>query len=193
MYTSMYVYIREGNGHPFQCSCLENPMDGGAWQAAVHGAAKSRTRLSDFTFTFHFHALEKEMATHSSVLAQRTPGMGQPITVVSYFSGCLEVSSHVFGQSVFLCDSHSPCWIRHLFCLTYQLPNFFLRFPHLTLVHNIFLANVCFYLLVDFSTRRIKLKFLSTVWKNLHNLTATGVRSLIFFDFISYSTCELNL
>ena len=59
-------------------SCLENPMDGGAWQAAVHGVAKSQTRLSDFTFTFHFHALEKEMATHSSVLAWRTPGMGEP-------------------------------------------------------------------------------------------------------------------
>ena len=54
------------------------PMDGGAWQAAVHGVAKSQTRLSDFTFTFHFYALEKEMATHSSVLAGRIPGMGEP-------------------------------------------------------------------------------------------------------------------
>ena len=59
----------EGNGTPLQYSCLENPMDGGAWWAAVHGVAKSRGRLSDFPFTFHFHALEKEMATHSSVLA----------------------------------------------------------------------------------------------------------------------------
>ena len=66
----------EGNGTPLQCSCLENPMDGGAWWAAVHGVAKSRTRLSDFTLTFHFHVLEKEMATHSSVLAWRIPGMG---------------------------------------------------------------------------------------------------------------------
>ena len=57
-------------------SCLENPMDGGAWWAAVHGVAKSRTRLSNFTLTFHFHALEKEMATHSSVLAWRIPGIG---------------------------------------------------------------------------------------------------------------------
>ena len=63
---------------PLQYSCLENPMDGGAWWAAVHGVAKSRTRLNDFPFTFHFHALEKEMATHSSVLAQRIPGMGEP-------------------------------------------------------------------------------------------------------------------
>ena len=68
----------EGNGTPLQYSCLENPMDGGAWWAAVHGVAKSRTRLSDFIFTFHFHALEKEMATHSSVLASRIPGMGEP-------------------------------------------------------------------------------------------------------------------
>ena len=54
------------------------PMDGGAWKAAVHGVAEGRTRLSDFTFTFHFHALEKEMATHSSVLAWRIPGTGEP-------------------------------------------------------------------------------------------------------------------
>ena len=59
----------EGNGTLLQYSCLANPMDRGAWWAAVHGVAKSRTQLSDFTFTFHFHALEKEMATHSSVLA----------------------------------------------------------------------------------------------------------------------------
>ena len=64
----------EGNGNPLQYSCLENPMDGGAWKAAVHGVAKSRARLIDFTFTFHFHALEKEMATHSNVLAWRIPG-----------------------------------------------------------------------------------------------------------------------
>ena len=66
----------EGSGTPLQYSCLENPMDGGAWWAAVHGVANSRTRLSDFTFTFHFYALEKEMATHSSVLAWRISGMG---------------------------------------------------------------------------------------------------------------------
>ena len=70
--------IREGNGTPLQYSCLENPMDGGAWWAVVHGIAKSWTRLSDFTFTFHFHALKKEMATHSSVLAWRIPGTGEP-------------------------------------------------------------------------------------------------------------------
>ena len=73
-----YWLLGEGNGTPLQYSCLENPMDGGAWWAAVHGVARSRTRLSDFTFTFHFHALEKEMATHSSVLAWRIPGTGEP-------------------------------------------------------------------------------------------------------------------
>ena len=76
--TSVTAYIREGNATPLQYSCLENPMDGGAWWAAVHGIAKSRTRLRDFTFTFHFHALEKEMATYSSVLAWRIPGTGEP-------------------------------------------------------------------------------------------------------------------
>ena len=64
--------------HPLQSSGLENPVDGGTWKAAVHGVTEGRTRLSDFTFTFHFHALEKEMATHSSVLAWRIPGTGEP-------------------------------------------------------------------------------------------------------------------
>ena len=68
----------EGNGTQLQYSCLENPMDRGAWWTAVHGVAKSQTRLCDFTVTFHFHALEKEMAAHSSVLAWRIPGMGEP-------------------------------------------------------------------------------------------------------------------
>ena len=67
-----------GTGNPPQYSCLENPMDGGAWWAAVHEVTESRTRLSDFTFTFHFDALEKEMATYSSVLAWRIPGTEEP-------------------------------------------------------------------------------------------------------------------
>ena len=70
--------IGEGDGTPLQYSCLENPMDGGASLAAVHGVLKSQTRLNEFTLTFHFHALEKEMATHSSVLAWRIPGTGEP-------------------------------------------------------------------------------------------------------------------
>ena len=81
----------EGNGTPLQYSCLENPMDGGAWKASVHGVAKSQTRLSDFTFTFHFHALEKEMASHSSVLAWRIPGTGEP-------DGLPSMGSHRVGD-----------------------------------------------------------------------------------------------
>ena len=81
----------EGNGTPLQYSCLGNPMDGGAWWATVHGVTKSRTRLSDFTFTFHFPALEKEMATHSSVLAWRIPGTGEP-------GGLLSMGSHRVGH-----------------------------------------------------------------------------------------------
>ena len=81
----------EGNGTPLQYSCLENPMGGGAWWAAVHGVEKSRTRLSDLTFTIHFHALEKEMAPHSSVLAWRIPGTGEP-------GGLLSMGSHRVGR-----------------------------------------------------------------------------------------------
>ena len=72
---------------PLQYSCLENPMDGGAWWATVHGVAKNRTQLTNVTFIFHFYALEKEMATHSSVLALTIPGMGEP-------SGLPSMGSH---------------------------------------------------------------------------------------------------
>ena len=85
------VILGEGNGTPLQYSCLENPMDGGAWKATVHGVAEGRTWLSDFTFTFHFHALEKEMATHSSVLAWRIPGTGEP-------GGLLSMGLHRVGH-----------------------------------------------------------------------------------------------
>ena len=81
----------EGDGTPLQYFCLENLKDGGAWWAAVHGVAKSRTRLSNFTFTFHFHALEKEMATRSSVLAWRIPGTGEP-------GGLPSMGSHRVGH-----------------------------------------------------------------------------------------------
>ena len=99
---------REGNGTPLQYSCLENPMDGGPGWAVVHGVAKSRTRLSDFTFTFHFHALEKEMATHSSVLAWRIPG-----TVVP--GGLLSVGSHRVGHdwSDLAAPPGKPCMLRN--------------------------------------------------------------------------------
>ena len=81
----------EGNGTPLQYSCLENPMHGGAWWAAVYGAAQSRTRLSDFTFTFQSLALENEMATHSSVLTWRIPGTGEP-------GGLPSMESHRVGH-----------------------------------------------------------------------------------------------
>ena len=81
----------EGNGTPIQYSCLANPMAGGAWWAAVHGVARSWTWLSDFPFTFHFHALEKAMAAHSSVLAWRIPGTGEP-------GGLLSLGSHRVGH-----------------------------------------------------------------------------------------------
>ena len=84
---------REGNGIPLQYSCLENSMDGGAWWATDHGVTKSRTRLSDFTFNFHFHAFEKEMATHSSVLAWRIPGTGEP-------GGLLSMGLHRVGHEL---------------------------------------------------------------------------------------------
>ena len=84
LYLYSSVYIGKGNGTPLQYSCLENPMDGGAWCAAVHGAAGSWTRLSNFTFTFHLHALEKEMATHSCVLAWRIPGKVEPCWAAVY-------------------------------------------------------------------------------------------------------------
>ena len=76
--TYLFLAVLEGNGNPLQYSRLENSMDRGAWWAAVHGVGKSQTRLSDFTFTFHFNALEKEMATHSSVLAWRIPWTQEP-------------------------------------------------------------------------------------------------------------------
>ena len=82
---------RGKNGTPLQYFCLEDPMDGGAWWATVHGVAKSWIRLSNFTFTFHFHALKKEMATHSSVLAWRIPGMGEP-------GGLPSMGSHRIGH-----------------------------------------------------------------------------------------------
>ena len=81
----------EGSGTPLQYSCLENHMGGGAWWSAVHGIVKSRTRLSDFTLTFHFHALEKQMATHSSVFAWGIPGMGEP-------GGLPSMGSHRVGD-----------------------------------------------------------------------------------------------
>ena len=91
LWSHVALFTGEGNGTLLRYSCLENPTDGGAGWAAVHGVAEGRMRLSDFTFTFHFHALEKEMATHSSVLAWRIPGTGEP-------GGLPSVGSHRVGH-----------------------------------------------------------------------------------------------
>ena len=106
-----------GSGTPLQYSCLENPMDGGAWKAAVHGVAEGRTQLSDFPFTFHFHALEKAMATHSSVLAWRIPGTGEP-------GGLPSMGSHRVGHdwsdlaaaAVKQVLKYKFVWLCHLIC-----------------------------------------------------------------------------
>ena len=86
------LVIGEGNGTPLQYSCLESPRNGGAWWAAVHGVAEGRTRLSNLTSTFHFHALEKEMAPHSSTPAWRIPGTGEP-------GGLPSMGSHRVGHN----------------------------------------------------------------------------------------------
>ena len=91
MWNPLYLAIGRSEKAMAPHSCLENPRDGGLWWAAVHGVAKSRTRLSDFNFTFQFHALEKEMATHSSVLAWRIPEMGEP-------GGLPSMGSHRVGH-----------------------------------------------------------------------------------------------
>ena len=103
--------VGEGNGTLLQYSCLGKPMDGGAWWAAAHGIAKSWTWLSDFPFTFHFHALEKEMATHSSVLAWRIPGMGEPDELLSLgshrvgYEWCNLAAAAGAGKAVFITQS----------------------------------------------------------------------------------------
>ena len=99
------------SGTPLQYSCLENPMDGGAWWAAVHGVAEGRTQLSDFTFTFHLHALEKEMATHSSVLAWRIPGTGEP-------DGLPSMGSHRVGHNWSDLAAAATCYDSYDFWIT---------------------------------------------------------------------------
>jgi len=107
----LVYYSGEGNGTPLQYSCLENTMDRGAWWAAVHGVTRSRTWLSDFTFTFHFHALEKEMATHSSVLTWRILGTGEPGGLPSLGShrvghhwSDLAAAAAVYYSSLYVCS-----------------------------------------------------------------------------------------
>ena len=122
--------VWEGNGTPLQYSCLENPKDEGAWCAAVHGVSRSWIRLSDFTFTFYFHTLEKKMGTHSSVLAWRVPGMGEPGGLLSIGShrvrhdwcdsAAAEHQCHLEGVSIIL-DTKTSCtdiiWSKKINCL----------------------------------------------------------------------------
>ena len=118
---SLFTFMcGEGNGSPLQCSCLENPSDGGAWWAAVHGVAKSRTRLSDFTFSFYFCALEKEMATHSSVLAWRIPGTEEPRRLRSLGSHRVRHDWSDLAAAVIL--SIFSCIYRSFEYLTLELP-----------------------------------------------------------------------
>ena len=107
----LQVFLRKGSGIPLQYSCLENPMDRGTWKAAVHGVAEGRTRLSDFPFTFHFHALEKEMATHSSVLAWKIPGTREP-------GGLLSMGLHRVGHDWSnLAAVAARCFLTSYFCI----------------------------------------------------------------------------
>ena len=117
----LLLLLGEGNGTPLQYSCLENPTDGGAWWSAVHGVARSWTQLSDFTFTFHFHALEKEMATHSSVLAWRIPGTGE-------LGGLPSMGSHRVGQALW-------CKLLNVAMPSYKL--FLLQEKHSSLFYKI--------------------------------------------------------
>ena len=112
--------LGEGNGTPLQYSCLENPMNGGAWWAAVHGVTKSRAWLSDFTFTFHFHALEKEMASHSSVLAWTFSGTGE-------LGGLPSMESHRVGHD-WSDSSSSSSSVYKLALLSIFLSYFFFFF-----------------------------------------------------------------
>ena len=132
--------IGEGNGTPLQYSCLENPMDGGAWWATVHRVAKSWTRLSDFTFTLRFHALEKEMATQSSVLALRIPGTGKPGWAAVY--GIAQSWTRLKRLS-----SSSSSSSRHIDVCIYRNAMFFLwekvsTKVHKKDVHELFYSNM---------------------------------------------------
>ena len=120
--------VGEGNGTPLQYSCLENPMDGGAWKAAVHGVAEGWTRLSDLTFTFHFHALEKEMATHSGVLTWRIPGAGEPGVLMPMGSHRVRHDWSDLAAAV-KCCVHFWCTAKW-FCCTYVIFIFFRFSPH---------------------------------------------------------------
>ena len=157
---------REGNGTPLQFSCLENPMDRGAWWATVHGVTKSQTQLSNFTFTFHSHALEKEMATHSRVLAWRIPGTGEP-------GGLPSMGSHRVGHDWRDLGAAAVAWKIPL------EPLIFLK----SLSHSI--VSLCFFPLIT------KEGFLISPCYSLELCIQMGISflfSLAFcFSFLNYS------
>ena len=142
------VSYGEGNGTPLQYCCLENAMDGGAWKAAVHGVAEGWTWLSDFTFTFHFHALEKEMATHSSVLAWRIPGTGEP-------GGLLSTGLHRVGHD----------W-SDLAAAAAVLPQYQFRQRHDKMKNKKLHTNIFYETLQGFLTKFLE-KSKSTVYKRM--------------------------
>ena len=139
-------YLGEGNGNPLQYSCLENLMDGGAWWAAVHEVAKSWTWLSNFTFTFHFHALEKEMATHSSVLAWRIPGMAEPGRLPSMGlhrvghdgSDLPAIHNICYFLDKIVCVSNLFSLMSHDFSSSYSRIELLIVFKHVIWIRNYF-------------------------------------------------------
>ena len=145
----LYYVFGEGNGNPLQYSCLDHPMDGGASWAAVRGVAEGRTRLSDFTLTFHFHAAEKEMATHSSVLAWRIPGMGEPGGLPSmgwHRVGHDWIDLAVAAAAAVLCLN---IWLRTFLCTTLSFLDFFVVdfiFLHPFSFFNIIFSIIYFWL-----------------------------------------------
>ena len=153
-------------------------MGGGAWWAAVHGVAKSWTRLNDFTFTFHFHALEKEMATHSSVLAWRIPGTGEPGGLSSMglhrvghdWSDLAAVAARQCLSNYIWNNPTSADWV-HKFLLLQKL---FLRKELCRYLSHIF-TWFCFHLF----THSFFITFLSYVWSDLIN-----------FDWYIYPCCQ---
>ena len=128
-YMVLSIYFGEGNGTPLQYSCLENPMGGGAWKAAVHGVTEGRTQLSNFTFTFHFHSLEKEIATHSRVLAWRIPGTEEPVRLPSMGShrvrqteATQQQQQHLYLLLKSLCHSFKGCALPLSYLTASRLP-----------------------------------------------------------------------
>ena len=156
----------EGDGTPLQYSCLENSMDGGAWWATVHGITESRTRLSDFTFTFHFHASEKEMATHSSVLAWRITGTGEP-------DGLPSMGSHRVGHDWSDLAAAAAC-----------VANGIVKSSYLRTIYSLSQAQVCKMKGWDFFLSLQSLSILSVMCKTPFNVVVVFFNNkTVFFPY----------